>query len=184
MDSLALVDEIEHGRDGRALAAAGHTGQDDHPLVIMTELFDGRRKSQLLESRNFVVDPAGHHAQVAALFEDIHAITALILADDVGEVRAPGFLQYLAVMLGNNRVHEAFHVLLADGRRAHLANDASQPHHRRQPDFEMQVGAFVLHDHAEKLVDLRFLPRLGGNFVIQDRFNICRSHGAPSAGEW
>ena len=35
MHALALVDVVEHGRDGRAFAAPGDAGKNDHALIVM-----------------------------------------------------------------------------------------------------------------------------------------------------
>ena len=37
---LALVDVVEHGRDGRALAGAGDAGEDDQPFGEVAQLLD------------------------------------------------------------------------------------------------------------------------------------------------
>ena len=56
---LAFVDVIEHGGDGRALAAAGDAGQDDQAFGELAQLLDGRRQAELLEIGDVGVDAAG-----------------------------------------------------------------------------------------------------------------------------
>ena len=42
--AIVVVDPVEHRGDGRALARAGHAGQEDHPLAELAKLFqDGRQ---------------------------------------------------------------------------------------------------------------------------------------------
>ena len=41
------------------------------------------------------------------------------------------------------------------GRMSMRRMSPLEPHHRRLADLEVQVGAFMLHHHAEQLVDFR-----------------------------
>src|SRR5207248_5608749 len=96
VDVLAVVDELEHRGDGGALAAAGDAGQDDHPLVEVAQLLDGRGQAELLEAGDIGVDAAGDETEPATLVEEVDAEAALVVADDVGVVDAAGLLEGLA----------------------------------------------------------------------------------------
>ena len=93
MDWFALIDVIQHGRQGRALAAAGNAGKDDHALIIQAQFFHYGRKVKLLESGDLGIDAAGHQAQLAALLKEIDAEAALASADNMSEVRPAHFLE-------------------------------------------------------------------------------------------
>ena len=93
MDWFALIDVIQHGRQGRALAAAGNAGKDDHALIIQAQFFHYGRKVKLLESGDLGIDAAGHQAQLAALVKEIDAEAALASADNMSEVRPAHFLE-------------------------------------------------------------------------------------------
>ena len=88
---LALVDVVEHRGDRRALARAGDAGQDDHPLVVLTDLGQDRREMEVLEVGDLVVRPRGPPGRAAHLLEQVDAEPGLVVAveDDVGEVDPP-----------------------------------------------------------------------------------------------
>ena len=65
------------------------------------------------------------------------------------------------------------------GGGIHPADDALEPHHRRQADLQVQVGRLVLHDRAEELVDLR----LAAGVALRRKFiDFSSRHGGSSCG--
>src|SRR5262249_14341243 len=130
MNAFALIDEVEHGGNGRAFAAPRHPGQDDHALIEMTEFLDARGQPQLFESRNLVFYAGAHAVQVATLLEPIDAKAALVFANDMSEVGPTRLFQNLAMVLGDDRIHEPLHFLFGERLHFHLPNDAAQTHHR------------------------------------------------------
>ena len=68
------------------LPEPGHAGKQHHPLLEVTQLLDGIWQAELLERWDVLGDEPGDHGEPPALLEDIHAVSRLVLADDVGEV--------------------------------------------------------------------------------------------------
>ena len=109
--------------------------------------------------------------------EDVHAEAALVAADDVGEVGAAGVLEQFPRARRHDGKEQALHVFGADGLHLHLPDGIAQPHHGRQAGLQVQVGALVLHDHAEQLIDFGFAARFRLGFAIQGKgFCVCYSH--------
>src|SRR5262249_42629561 len=103
VDLLALIDVIEHGRQGGALAASCHSREDDHPLVKLAHLLQNGRKAQLLECRYDRVDAASDQAEQSALFEKIDTKSAFALADAVSEIGAAMVLEQITGPFRQNR---------------------------------------------------------------------------------
>jgi hypothetical protein len=57
-----------------------------------------------------------------------------------------------------------------------LADDALEPHHGGQAGLEVQVRPFVLHHHAEELVDFRLAFHFDNALFHIDLFNVGAGH--------
>src|SRR5262249_41849677 len=60
--AVMVVDVVEHRGDGGAFAGTGHTGQQHHALIELTQIFHDRGQIQTIKIGNPVVHAASHHA--------------------------------------------------------------------------------------------------------------------------
>ena len=68
VQGLTLVEVVEHGGDRRGLARTGNAGEDDHALVKLAQLFDGRRQPEALERWQRGVYAAGNEPRCPRCF--------------------------------------------------------------------------------------------------------------------
>ena len=93
------------------------------------------------------------------------------------EVGAAGFFQQLARARRHDGEKQALHFFGADGFHFHLADGIPEPHHGRQADFQVKVGALVLHDHAEEFVRFGLTANFRWRLGVQGNgFHVCYSH--------
>src|SRR5262249_26232366 len=70
--AVLMVDQVEHRRDGRALAGTGDAGKQHHALIVMAKLFDRGRQKEALEVGDNAIHAPGNHADVAKLLQQVY----------------------------------------------------------------------------------------------------------------
>src|SRR5436190_5106910 len=75
MNLLILIEFVEHGRKGSALAGPGSSGHEDDSVLLLYDVTKYRRQFQFLERRNFRFQLAHDERVPAVLFENIDAKT-------------------------------------------------------------------------------------------------------------
>ena len=111
-----------------------------------------------LIQRSCIVVPLTASVEVKkSEFREIAQVETVIgLADgETSQVRDTGARvgHVNSQVAGQGRLGKVGDVGPSVGGLLHLPQDAGQPHRRRDTDFQVQVGALVLHHVAEELVD-------------------------------
>src|SRR5690606_40557819 len=70
---LLAVDLVDHGRERRALARAGRTGDEHQAARLLAQLLDDGRQVQLAETLDRERDLPDRHRHAAALLVDVSA---------------------------------------------------------------------------------------------------------------
>jgi hypothetical protein len=139
-----VVDLVDDGGEGRGLARAGGSGDQDDAVFELGDVVQLLRELELLQRRHAFRDDAQHHRVGAALREDVDPEAGL-LRDGVREVhravleQRAGQLAVAAQQVEGDRLGLKRRELRQPGEvdRHELAVDL---HLRRAPHREVQVG--------------------------------------------
>ena len=124
------IDAVHHGRQRRGLAGTGRSRHQHQAALLLANLFDHARQAQLVRRANFRGNDAQHHADVAALLENVHAEAAQS-RDAVGHVQLRRLLELLLLAVGHHAERHGEHLFRADARHVGL---------RDQHAVDAQVG--------------------------------------------
>jgi len=161
------VDVVDHRRQGRGLAAAGRTGDQDQPVVQGRHGLQGGWQPQVVQGGHLGAQHSEGRAEVAAFLEGIDAEARRPVG--VGKVDfAPG--RQLPPLGGaHRRMDEALGIL----GRQHLVADgnqlAVQAHRGRGSHLQVQVGGLMLDHHRQKVVQFETQFRLAGLLTVDLR---------------
>ena len=145
---------VDHGRQRRALAAAGGAGHEHEPAFFVGNLAQHRRQQQVVDRQYLRRNDAQHHAHGPALLEDVDAETAQP-AHAVGEV---DFLRLDELVALFGRHHVRAHrqrvfvqqpLFFADRNEV-----AGYARHRVGADLDVKVGRTLGDGHTEEFVDV------------------------------
>ena len=100
---LGLVDVVDHGGERRRLARPGRAGHQDEAAVLVGDRAHGVGQPDLFERGPAEAELPQHHADRAALTEDVDAEPADV-GDRVGEVDLAGVVELLLAVLGDDAV--------------------------------------------------------------------------------
>ncbi len=109
------IDAIDHGRESGGFARAGCPGDQHQAALLLANAFHDVRKIQLFNRANLRGNYAEHHADVAALLENVDAKTAQA-RDAVGHVQFRGFLKLLLLTIGHHAERHGKHFFRSDAR--------------------------------------------------------------------
>jgi hypothetical protein len=150
---LAAVDQVDHGRQRRALAAAGRAGHQRQAALRQGDVLDHGRQVQLLKRRNRRTDRANHEGRCAEM-----AINAAAEAgqsgDRMGKVQAldhPRF-QPAGVALGQEGVGQALGVLTRQRRELQEAGVAPDAQHRWGAGLNVDIRGPIFDGEMQQLV--------------------------------
>jgi hypothetical protein len=96
---LALVHVVEHGRDRRGLARAGHAAEEHDALGLHRDLGHDGGQVELVEAADLAGDEAGGDGELAAGLEEVHA-EAVVVVVVVREVDRAELVQVLDLLVG------------------------------------------------------------------------------------
>ncbi len=148
-----VVDVVDHGREGGALAAARGAGHEHEAALLLRDLLEDGRQVQLVDRLHLEGDDE-HGADGAALLEDVAAEPAEA-RHAVGEVDLLRVLEPLALggrHDGGRHLHEVLVVQLL------VIGDANEPPmdagHGIGPDLQVKVRRSALDGQLQEIVDM------------------------------
>jgi hypothetical protein len=152
----ALVDLVDHRRQGGRLARAGGTRHQHEAARLLDEVVYRRRQPQLVDALDLGRDEAEGGPDRRALHVSVDS-EAAVRGHRVREVDLPVLLQPLALVVRQDPVDQVPRVLRGERpvalERAELTADA---YHRRGPDGHVQVGRLELDGLLEALCEIDF----------------------------
>ena len=159
VERLALVDRVDHGREGRRLTGAGRAGHEDQATRLACELEEHLRQAERLGRLDHLRHEAESRREAVALEVDVDA-EAGDAGDGIGEVDLPVDLEPL-LLLGREDAIEKVARLL---RREHVEvlerrEAAAHAQQRRRPSRDVEVGGVLVSGALEKRVDGERLRR-------------------------
>ena len=185
--AVGLVDEVEHRSDRRALARAGDTREEHHPLVEDAHPLEARREEEPLEVGDLVVHPAGDHSQRPLLVEEIDTEPPADVVDDagVGEVGAAVVVEDLLLPVVEHRETEPLHRLVVELVVLERLERALDAHEGGLANLQMEIAPLQPHQRLEQPVDLEAVlllhPADGGDRGgLRGGFD--RGHSMPVEG--
>jgi hypothetical protein len=150
-----VVDVVDHRRQRRGFAAAGHAADDDEAFVcgpghVLVHI----RQVQLLEAGDLGVDPPDGSVRAAAGMEDAAAI-AVGGTLHVREVEAAFVLQPLPEVIRNDRIEQRQRPLLVQLGDLDLVQLRGDAQHRRGADLDVKVRGLDLLHLLKQLADIQ-----------------------------
>ncbi len=148
------VDVVDHRGQRRRLTGTGRSGDEDETAALMGDLLEHDREIELADRLDLDRDHAQHHADRAALLEDV-AAEAAETRHRVGHVDLEVVLELLLLARAHDAeghrdgvlLHQTF--LIDHGREA-----AVDPEHRMRSDLEVEVGGALIRRQLEQVVDM------------------------------
>src|SRR6266478_1717709 len=95
------IDAVDHGGERGGLAGTGGSGDENEAALLFANAVDDRGKIELVGGANFRGNDAQHHANVAALLENVDA-KAAEAGDAVSHVQLGGLLKLLLLAVGHH----------------------------------------------------------------------------------
>ena len=157
------VDVVDHRREGRRLARAGGSGDENESQALLTKLLQDGRQVQLVQRPDLERDDAHDRGGGAALTVDVHADAALALQFE-REVHFPGLREDRLLTLGHHVRHQLLDRRPSDHRHVLAAGHhrAVQAHHGNLSGLDVHVGHdFVVAD-LDEVTEIEFFESHGG----------------------
>ena len=151
-------DVVEHGGDGRGLAAARGADDEHQALAGLRDLLHDRRQVQALERRHVGADPPAHEADHAPLAEHVDA-KAVLPADLMGEVQRPIALKNSFWAGRHDLEDQLLHPLGGQDLAGGVLQLPEDPQLGRLADLQVNVVGLRLDGGPEVLVQLRLFVR-------------------------
>src|SRR5262249_36960751 len=95
------VDAVNHGGERGGLTGAGGAGGENQPALLFANLGEDAGQFEFFNRANLSGDDAQHHADVAALLEDVDA-EAAEAGHAVGHVELGGLFEFLLLPVGHH----------------------------------------------------------------------------------
>ena len=148
-----VVDAVDHGRQGGGFARAGRSGHQHQAALLLADLVDHARQVQFVDGANFRGDDAQHHADVAALLEDVDAEAAQA-GHAVGHVELGGLLEFLLLAVGHHAERHGEHLFRRDAGHVGLrVQHAVHAQIGMVADLQVQVGGLLFDRAAQQIVN-------------------------------
>ena len=147
-----LVEIVDGRGQGRRLARTGRPGDQHQAAGTHDQVFEHRRRAQIVETQELVGDLPQDHAHEALLLEERDAEAGQI-AEREAEVGAALLLELLLRPLRGDALHQGHRVLGLEDLGFQPLHVAVHPQHGRLPDGNVQVARLALDDRVQQFID-------------------------------
>ena len=148
------IDAVNHRGQRGGLAASGGAGNQHHAAALLADLIHHLGQVEFLERPDLGGDDAKHHADVAALLEDVNTEAAQT-GHAVGHIELGLFLELLLLAIGHDAERHAQHVFARDARE--LRQGVQLAVHANigvVSDFTVKVGGLVFARDPQEFVNI------------------------------
>jgi hypothetical protein len=143
------VDAVDHRRERRRFARAGHPRDEHHAARFLADAFGDGRQEQLLERPDLGGNHAQNDADISSLLEDVHTEAAQT-GGAVSQVDLRAFLELLLLAGGHHAECHVEHLFGSDarliGQRHQFAIHAQM---RIIAYLQVKVTGLTLHRNAQ-----------------------------------
>ena len=165
---LMLVEKVNHCRQGRALPAAGGTGNQNKATRLHYEGLTDFWKAKLLNGRYDERNAPECDTKRATLLHHIHAESGKP-RDAIRKVELQLLAETCPLLFGRNLFKDGFNILRAKALRAFRSNQLPiDAQHRRSGNAKMQVRGTALGHEREQLPNIHacFSPNFSKKPIV------------------